>query len=197
MGAVEPGQRVLVHAGAGGVGSFAIQLAKHLGARVITTCSERNLDFVRDLGADQVVNYRVDRFEEVLQDVDLVIDSLGESVFAANLQVLRRGGKLANITLDVGRHVARYGRRLSFVTLLGSLVKLSGWPLVTKGVKARHVIKRSDGEQLGRITELCERGVIRPIIDRVLPLEAIQEAHRTSETQRARGKIVLAVVATQ
>jgi len=193
MGAVGPGHRVLIHAGAGGVGSFAIQLAKHLGAEVITTCSDRNVDFVRELGADQVVDYRAERFEEVLSGLDLVLDSLGEEAFAQNLRVLRRGGKLANIALDVGRHVTRYGRPLSFVTLVGALAKLYGWPRLAKGVQARHVIKRSDGEQLGRITEWCERGVIRPIVDRVVPLEDIQAAHRHSETQRARGKIVLRV----
>jgi NADPH:quinone reductase-like Zn-dependent oxidoreductase len=191
MGRLGPGQQVLIHAGAGGVGSFAIQLAKHLGARVITTCSSRNAKLVRDLGADQVIDYQKERFDEVVQDVDLVLDSLGEAAFAANLRVLRRGGRLANITLDVGRHVARYGRPLSFISLVAPLTKLHLWPLVNKGVRARHVVKRCNGEQLGRITALCERGIIKPIIDRVLPLEAIQEAHRYSETRRARGKIVL------
>ncbi len=191
MGKLGPGQSVLIHAGAGGVGSFAIQLAKHLGAQVITTCSSRNADFVRDLGADQVVDYQKERFDEVVKDADLVLDSLGESAFAANLRVLRRGGRLANITIDVGHHVARYGWPLSFLSLAGVMTKLHLWPLLSKGVRARHVVKRSNGEQLQRITELCERGVIKPIIDRVLPLEEIQEAHRYSETQRARGKIVL------
>ncbi len=191
MGDLGPGQRVLIHAGAGGVGSVAIQLAKHLGAEVITTCSSRNAEFVRDLGADQVIDYQKERFDEVVEDVDLVLDSLGEPAFAANLRVLRRGGRLANITLDVGRHVARYGRSLSFVSLVGVLAKLHLWPLMRKGVQARHVVKRSNGEQLGTIAKLCERGVIKPIIDRVLPLAEVQEAHRYSATQRARGKIVL------
>jgi alcohol dehydrogenase len=192
-GKLQAGQRVLIHAGAGGVGSFAIQLAKHLGAHVITTCSARNADFVRELGADEVVDYNEQRFEEVLSPVDLVLDSLGEKAFSANVKVLRRGGRLSNITIDLPSHVKRYGRWLSLLTVAWAFVWIHLWPFLRKGVISRHIIKQCDGEQLQRIAELVEAGAIKPVIDRVLPLDEIQQAHRHSELGHARGKIVLRV----
>lgn len=192
-GRLEKGQRVLVHAGAGGVGSFAIQLAKHLGAHVITTASARNTDFVRDLGADEVIDYTKVNFADACDPVDLVVDSLGEPVFDDNLRVLRRGGRLSNITADLGQYTERYGSVLSLIPMGLVMVKLHVWPLLKKGIRSRHVIKRCDGEQLSAITELVEAGAIRPVIDRVLPLADIQEAHRHSESHHARGKIVLTV----
>ncbi len=192
-GRLRSGERVLIHAGSGGVGSFAIQLAKHLGARVITTCSEKNADFVRELGADEVIDYRNERFADVCEPVDLVLDTLGPEIFADNLRVLKRGGRLMNITVDVGGHLERYGRELSVLTLGLSLARIVSFAKVKKNVEARHVIKRCDGMQLQAITHLVERGRIRPTIDRVLPLSEIAEAHRYSESNRARGKIVLSV----
>ncbi len=192
-GRLQRGQRVLIHAGAGGVGTFAIQLAKHLGAHVITTCSPRNADFVRELGADEVVDYTRTRVSELSAPVDLVLDSLGEDVFADNIAALRPGGRLSNITIDVPAHVERYGPTLSLLTLGLAMVRLHLVPLLKKGIRVRHVIKRCDGAQLAEITRLVEAGAIRPVVDRVLPLEDIQEAHRHSETSRARGKIVLSV----
>lgn len=192
-GRLERGQRALIHAGAGGVGTFALQLAKHLGAHVITTCSARNADFVRNLGADEVVDYRTTRITSLSTPVDLVLDSLGESAFADNVAVLRRGGCMVNITVDVPKHVARYGPTLSLVTLAGAMIRLHLWPLITKGIRVRHVIKRCDGDQLAEITRLVEAGAIKPVVDRVFPLEQIQAAHRHSESSHARGKIVLSL----
>ena len=192
-GRLARGERVLVHAGAGGVGTFAIQLAKPLGAHVVTTASARNAAFVRELGADQVIDYTKQDFAEVCEPVDLVLDTLGESVFAGNLRVLRRGGRLSNVTIDVARHVERWGNVLSLFSLAFALLRLLLVPWLRKGIRSRHVIKRCDGDQLGLITELVEAGAIKPIIDRVLPLAEIQEAHRHSESHHARGKIVLRV----
>lgn len=191
-GKLRAGQRVLVHAGAGGVGSFAIQLAKHLGAHVVTTASPRNEELVRELGADEVIDYRKGSFAEASAPVDLVLDSLGEEVFEENLRVLRRGGRLVNITIDVPRHVERYGTFFSLFTLAWAMLKLHLRPLLA-GIRSRHVIKRCDGDQLRTIAELVEAGAIRPVIDRVVPLAEVAEAHRYSETHRARGKIVLRV----
>lgn len=192
-GKLKAGQRVLIHAGAGGVGSFAIQLAKHLGAHVITTASARNTDFVKALGADEVIDYRSQSFADVCAPVDLVFDSLGEEVFDDNIRVLRRGGRMVNITIDVPRHVERYGSFFSLFSLGFAMAKLHLWPYLKKGVVSRHVIKRCDGEQLGLIAGLVDEGVIKPIVDRVLPLAEIQEAHRYSASHRAKGKIVLEV----
>lgn len=192
-GRLQRGQRVLIHAGAGGVGTFAIQLAKHLGAHVITTCSARNADFVRSLGADEVVDYTRTRVSELSAPVDLILDSIGEDVFADNIAALRPGGRISNITVDVPAHVERYGPTLSLLTLGWAMARLHLLPLLKKRIRVRHVIKRCDGQQLGEIAQLVESGAIRPIVERVLPLDAIQEAHRHSESNRARGKIVLSV----
>jgi NADPH:quinone reductase-like Zn-dependent oxidoreductase len=172
-GKLRAGQRVLVHAGAGGVGSFAVQLARHLGARVVATASQRNAD--------------------VCAPVDVVLDCIGEDVFADNLRALRRGGRMANISIDVPGHLERHGTTVSLFTMAFALAKLHAWPLVVKGVRSRHVIKRCDGEQLQTITGLVEVGAVKPVIDRVVPLAEIQDAHRHSESNRARGKIVVHV----
>ncbi|MBZ0121793.1 MAG: NADP-dependent oxidoreductase [Sandaracinaceae bacterium] len=192
-GKLGKGQRVLIHAGAGGVGSFAIQLAKSIGAHVITTCSARNEALVRELGADEVIDYTKERFEDVVSDVDLVLDSVGEEAMKANVEVTRRGGRISNITLDLPAYVARYGPALGLVVIGGRFAWMHAAPFLEKEIVLRHVLKRCDGEQLAEIARLVDQGAIRPTIDSVLPLDAIQEAHRHSETHRARGKIVLHV----
>lgn len=192
-GHLKAGERVLIHAGAGGVGSFGIQLAKHLGAHVITTASARNEAFVRELGADEVIDYTKTDFAEACAPVDLVLDSLGEEAFAKNLRVVRRGGRMSNITIDVPRHIERYGTFLSLFTLALAMIKLHLWPLLVKGIRSRHVIKRCDGSQLAEIARLVDEGAIRPVIDRVLPLSEVAEAHRHSASHHARGKIILRV----
>ncbi len=192
-GRLKRGETVLVHAGAGGVGSFAIQLAKHLGANVVTTCSAKNEDFVRELGAERVIDYTKESFADVLHDVDLVLDSVGESAYEGNLRVLKRGGRISNITIDVTRHVERFGAFFSLFTLAWTMLAIHVMPWVRKRVRLRHVVKRCDGIELEAITVLVEAGAIRPTIDRVLPLSDVAEAHRLSETHHARGKIVLKV----
>lgn len=192
-GALRAGQRALVHAGSGGVGTFAVQLAKHLGAHVVTTCSARNADFVRSLGAHEVVDYTKGSFADACEPVDFVLDSLGEDAFADNVRVLKRGGRMANITLDLARLVERWGSILSVPAAGLSILRMMLVPWLKKGARSRHVIKRSDGAQLGLIAGLVEQGAIRPVIDRVYPLAEIQEAHRHSESHRARGKIVIRV----
>jgi NADPH:quinone reductase-like Zn-dependent oxidoreductase len=192
-GRLAKGQTVLVHAGSGGVGAFAIQLAKHLGATVITTCSAKNADFVRDLGADRVVDYTKESFGDVLEGVDLVLDSVGESAYEGNLRVVKRGGRISNITVDVPRHVERFGAFFSLFTLAWVMIVMHIAPWLRKRVRLRHVVKRCDGAQLETIAALVEGGAIRATIDRVLPLAEVAEAHRLSETNRTRGKIVLSV----
>lgn len=191
-GQLQKGQTILVHAGAGGVGSFAIQLAHHLGATVITTCSAKNADFVRGLGADRVVDYKTEKFEDA-GPVDLVLDSLGEQALKGNIQVVRKGGRMSNITLDLPKHVEKYGPVLSLFTVLAVMIWVHLAPWLKKGIRSRHVIKRCDGAQLQQITELVEKGAIKAVIDRVLPLDEIRAAHTHSESHHARGKIVLHV----
>ncbi len=192
-GRLARGQTLLVHAGSGGVGAFAIQLGKHLGAHVVTTCSGKNADFVRELGAERVVDYTKESFADVLENVDVILDSMGEAAFDGNLKVIRKGGRISNITVDVPAQVARYGAFFSLFTLAWTMIWMHLWPLLKKGVHLRHVIKRCDGRQLEIIASLVEAGVVRPVVERVFPLEQVAEAHRVSETHRARGKLVLHV----
>ncbi len=187
------GERVLIHAGAGGVGTFAIQLAKHLGAHVLTTCSARNTDFVRALGADEVIDYTKGSFADQCDPVDVVLDSIGPRILEDNVRVLRAGGRLANISVDLPEHVERHGPFLGLFTVAGEMVRLLSLPFHRKAIRSRHVLKRSDGVQLDDIARLVDAGAIRAVIDRVLPLTEVADAHRYGETNRARGKIVLAV----
>ena len=185
------GERVLVHAGAGGVGSFAIQLAKHLGAHVVTTCSARNADLVRSLGADEVIDYTKGNFADACDPVDVVLDTLGPTILEDNVRVCKTGGRIANISVDVPEHVARSGPVLGLFAVAADMARLMAVPFHRKTIRSRHVIKRSDGRQLDVIADLVDRGAIRPVIDRVLPMRDVAEAHRYGETNRARGKIVL------
>ncbi len=192
-GRLEKGQTMLVHAGSGGVGSVAIQIGKHVGAKVITTCSAKNAEFVTKLGADQVIDYTKEAFEKVVSDVDLVLDSVGESAFDGNIAVVRRGGRISNITVDVTAHVKKHGAFLSLFTLAWAMIRMHLVPYFRKRIAFRHVIKRCDGEQLGEIAKLVDAGAITASIDRVFPLAEVGAAHTLSESHHARGKIVLHV----
>ncbi len=192
-GRVAKGQTVLVLAGSGGVGAVAIQIAKHFGARVVTTCSAKNADFVRELGADQVIDYTKESFDAVLDGVDLVVDTMGGDDFARALRVVRPFGRISNITVDVSWHVERFGAFFSLFTLGAVMLWLHLWPLLRKGVRARHVVKRCDGAQLAEIAKLVESKAIVPTIDHVFALDEMADAHRRSESHRARGKIVIHV----
>lgn len=192
-GRLRRGQTVLVLAGSGGVGTVAIQIAKHVGARVITTASAKNAEFVKKLGADQVIDYTKEHFDDVVGNVDLVVDTMGGDDFSRALRATRPFGRISNISIDVPGHVERFGAFFSLFTIALAFVWLHLWPLLRKGVRARHVIKRSDGEQLAQIAKLVDDGAIVPIIDSTFPLAELAEAHRRSETLRARGKIVVHV----
>ncbi len=191
-GRLRTGQRALIHAGSGGVGTFAIQLAKDLGATVATTCSERNAELVRSLGADRVIDYRAERFERAVNDLDFVLDALGGEERDRSLTIVKRGGCVATMVGGFPEHVERFGVALGTMTAVGSIaaVTLRG---AMRGVRVYFVLRESDGAMLEQITRRIERGAIRPVIDRVFPLEEIAEAHHYSETARARGKIAIAI----
>lgn len=191
---VRPGDKVLVHAGAGGVGSLAIQLAKHLGATVTTTCSARNEELVRGLGADAVIDHRRERFDEVLNEQDVVLDSLGWESVARSLTVLRRGGRLVSIQPGLPERTKRHGQLLGTALTGLALAWLPIRGRLGYGVRARSLLVRApSGAHLAEIARLVDEGAIRPVIDRVLPLEEIAEAHRHVETGHARGKVVVSI----
>ena len=186
------GQRVLIHAGAGGVGTFAIQLAKHLGAIVATTTSTANVELVRGLGADIVIDYKKDRFEETLRDFDVVLNSLDAETLTKSLRVLKPGGHLVSISGPPDGAFARQlgmGRMLELVTSLLSF-------RIRRQAKRHQVhysflFMKASGEQLRRISSLIEMGTIRPVLDRIFPFEATKDARAYVETGRAKGKVVV------
>jgi NADPH:quinone reductase-like Zn-dependent oxidoreductase len=165
------GQTVLVHAAAGGVGTFAVQLAKWKGARVIGTGSAGNAEFLRELGVDTFIDYNVTRFENVVHDVDVVYDTIGGETQERSWGVLRKGGILVSITGQPSAERAR-----------------------AHGVRASSIRLQPNAAQLKELSRLIDAGTVRPIIAKVLPLSATREAHELSQTGHTRGKIVLKVV---
>jgi NADPH:quinone reductase-like Zn-dependent oxidoreductase len=186
------GQKVLIHAGSGGVGTFAIQLAKHLGATVATTTSTANVDLVRSLGADAVIDYKTQNFEKVLTGYDVVLNSLDGDTLMKSLSVLKPGGKLISIS---GPPDAEFARQQGLNWMLSQLMRLLSFGIRRKakarGVRYSFLFMRADGGQLGQITALIEAGIIRPIMDRIFPFEATNEALAYLDTGRSKGKVVL------
>ncbi|NVP57646.1 NADP-dependent oxidoreductase [Mycoplana rhizolycopersici] len=191
-GRVKRGQKVLIHAGSGGVGTIAIQLAKHLGATVATTTSAANAEMVRKLGADIVIDYRSQRFEDEISGYDLVLNSQDADTLERSLKVLKPGGKLISIS---GPPDPAFAKAQGLNIVLKLLLRLlsSGIRRMAKqrGVEYSFLFMRADGAQLGRIAELVETGAIRPVIDRVYPFGQLNEAFAHIETGRAKGKVVV------
>jgi len=191
---LKKGQKVLIHAGSGGVGTIAIQLAKHIGATVATTTSTANVDLVRSLGADVVVDYKKDDFENVLQGYDVVLNSLGKDTLEKSLRVLKPGGKLISISGPPDRQFAREN---GSGWLLQQVMRILSFGIRRKSKRHRvsysFLFMTANGGQLGQITSLIEAGAIRPVIDRVFPFEKTNEALAYVETGRAKGKVVIAV----
>lgn len=186
------GQKILIHAGSGGVGTFAIQLAKHLGATVATTTSTANVDLVRSLGADVVIDYKTQDFEKVLSGYDVVLNSLGGDTLQKSLSVLKPGGKLISIS---GPPDPDFARQKGLNWGLRQLMRLLSFGIRRKakgrGLAYSFLFMRADGGQLSQITALIEAGAIRPIMDRVFPFAATNEALAYLDTGRSRGKVVV------
>ncbi|MGJ0389230.1 NADP-dependent oxidoreductase [Microbacterium sp. CGR1] len=190
-GRVEPGQKVLIHAGAGGVGSIAIQLAKHLGATVATTASAANADFVRRLGADVVVDYRSEDFEEVLPDYDLVLDSLGGANLEKSLRVLKPGGLAIGISGPPDPAFAKRKKLNPVVRLaIAALSRKIRRQAKRLGVTYEFLFMRADGQQLNSIATLVDDGVITPVVSKSYPFEQIPDALLDLVAGGGRGKIV-------
>jgi NADPH:quinone reductase len=168
-GGLQSRQTVLVHAGAGGVGHFAVQLAKWKGARVIATCSTGNADFVSSLGADQVIDYTREDFSDAAKDVDLVFQTIGADKRAQSFKTLKPGGILVSITGQVPPEEVPQGLRAAFVSV------------------------RPNAGQLAELARLIDAGRLRPMIDRTFRLVDVAQAHRHVEGGHTRGKVVLEV----
>jgi NADPH:quinone reductase-like Zn-dependent oxidoreductase len=188
---VQPGQKVLVHAGAGGLGSTVIQVARHLGAHVATTAHTKDVDKVRDLGADVVVDYTQQDFAEVLAGYDVVLDSLGSASLEKSLTVLERGGLAISVVgpPDPG-FAAQLGQPLlkPVMAVLSRKVRRRARKL---GVRYSFFFMRASGAQLTSLAALYDAGVLRPVLDRTFPFEQTVEAMAHVEQGRANGKIVV------
>jgi NADPH:quinone reductase-like Zn-dependent oxidoreductase len=191
---LKKGRKVLIHAGSGGVGTFAIQLAKHIGATVATTTSTENVDLVRSLGADVVVDYKKEDFTKVLNDYDVVLNSLGKDTLEKSLQVLKPGGKLISIS---GPPDIAFAKESGLNWFLQQIMRLLSFGIRRKakrhGISYSFVFMRANGEQLSKITSLLESGVVLQVVDRIFPFQATNEAMDYLATGRAKGKVVISV----
>lgn len=191
---LKKGQTVFIQAGSGGVGTFAIQLARHLGATVATTASSANFGLVKGLGADVVIDYKTRDFEDVLRDVDVVLHSQDSKALAKSLRILKGGGKLISIS---GPPDPAFAKAIGAPTFVQWVIRLlsSG---IRRKARARHVdyaflFMSANGKQLQDIASLVEAGAIRPVIDTVFPFESTNEALNHVEAGRAKGKVVVRV----
>lgn len=191
---LRPGQKVFIPAGSGGIGTFAIQLAHQLGAKVGTTVSTGNIDLVRRLGADEVVDYKTQAFDEVLSDYDAVLGTVRGDAIERSLNILKPGARIVSLIgpLDAAfAEAKKLNFLLKFVFGLMSrkIRRLSG----KKGVGYAFHFVRSDGQQLAEIAELLQDGRIRPVIDKVFTLDQAKEALDHLALGRAKGKVVVKV----
>jgi len=191
---LKKGQNVFIQAGSGGVGTFAIQLAKHLGATVATTTSTANVALVKSLGADVVIDYKTQDFEKVLRDYDVVLNSQDGKTLEKSLRVLKGGGKLISISgppdPEFGREIAAPGFVKLVMRLLSSGVRRKAQGL---GIGYSFLFMKANGVQLRLITRLIEVGAIRPVIDKVFAFESVNEAMAYVEAGRAKGKVVVKI----
>ncbi|KQP37354.1 NADP-dependent oxidoreductase [Pseudorhodoferax sp. Leaf274] len=189
---LKKGQKVLISAGSGGVGSVAIQLARHLGAFVATTTSTANVDWVKALGADLVVDYRKQDFSTVLRDYDVALNSLGKDALHKSLQILKPGGHLISIS---GPPTPAFAAARGLAWPLLQVLRLLSFGIRNKakqrGSSYSFVFMRADGAQLREITSLVESGAIRPVVDQVFPFQDTAQALAYVDSGRAKGKVVV------
>jgi len=167
---LQPGQRVLIHAGSGGVGHFAVQLAKWKGAYVFATASTKNQDLLRELGVDEPIDYTQQRFEDIARKIDIVLDTLGDETQERSWSVLKKGGVLVSLVQPPSEEKAK-----------------------ELGVRAAIIGAQPNGAQLAEIAKIIEAGKLAPVIDRILPLSEARRAHELSQSGHTHGKIALRV----
>jgi NADPH:quinone reductase-like Zn-dependent oxidoreductase len=169
-GQLQPDQRVLIHAGSGGVGHFAVQLAKWKGAYVFATASTKNQDLLRKLGVDEPIDYTQQRFEDVARNIDIVLDTIGGDTQERSWSVLKKGGVLVSLVQPPSEEKAK-----------------------ELGVRAAIIGAQPNGAQLAEIAKIIDSGKLAPIIDRIVPLSEARRAHELSQSGHTRGKIALRV----
>lgn len=191
---LQPGQKVLIHAGSGGVGTIAIQLAKHLGATVATTTSTANAQWVKALGADLVIDYKKDGFETIVRDYDVVLDTQGGATLEKSLRVLKPGGKVISVA---GPPEPDFAKEFGVNWLLIQAMRVLSFRIrrqaKRRGVTYSFLFMKANGNQLREIASLVDSGAIRPVVDRVFPFQSTLEALAYVEKGRAKGKVVVKV----
>ncbi|MRT92419.1 NADP-dependent oxidoreductase [Ancylomarina sp. 16SWW S1-10-2] len=169
---VKKDDRVLIHAGSGGVGHFAIQIAKHLGAYVITTSSAKNRDFVMSLGADEHIDYRTQAFEEVATDIDFILDGMGGDILMKSLKVMREGGSI--ISLPSSPEIIEEAQKLA-----------------DKNISVSALLVQSSAKDMNTLKELLETGVIKAHVSKTFPFAEMAKAHLELESGRTVGKVIV------
>jgi NADPH:quinone reductase-like Zn-dependent oxidoreductase len=194
MAKLKKGQKVFVQAGSGGVGTFAIQLAKHLGATVATTTSAANVELVKGLGADVIIDYKKDDYENILRDYDVVLHSQDAKTLEKSLRVLRPGGKLISIS---GPPDPAFANEIGASWFVKLAIRALSYGIRRKAkhrnVSFSFLFMKPSGSQLQEIASLIDSGAIRPVVDRVFPFTETNEAMAYVETGRAKGKVVVKI----
>jgi len=189
---LQKGQKVFIQAGSGGVGTIAIQLAKHLGAIVATTASEKSFEMLKKLGADVLIDYKKDDFENILKEYDLVLNSQDTNTLEKSLRIVKPGGKVISIsgppTPDFAKAIGAPWFVKIILSLLSSGIRKKAAKL---GVNYSFLFMRADGAQLSQITSLIESGAIKPVLDKTFPFEQTNAALVYIESGRAKGKVVV------
>lgn len=191
---VKAGQKVLIHAGSGGVGSIAIQLAKSLGATVATTTSGKNSSWVKELGSDIIIDYKMTDFEQVIKDYDVVLDTQGGKTLEKSLNVLKRGGRLISIS---GPPDHAFAEAINPNWFLKCVIPLLSWSIRHKAKKRdisySFLFMQPNGQQLSEISKLVESGKINPVVDKTYTFSEIKDAFHYVNTGRAKGKVILKI----
>ena len=192
---LKAGQKVFIPAGSGGVGSIAIQIAKSLGAFVATNTSGKNLEWVKSLGADVVIDYTVADFSKVLHDYDVVYDTMGGETLTKSFSILKRGGCVVSIAAKVPSVDA--AQKLGLNKIMQTVLWLANRPFTALskkyGVKYHYFFMKANGKQLAHIGELTIQGLLKPQVDQVFALPQYKAAFDAIESGRARGKIVVTI----
>jgi NADPH:quinone reductase-like Zn-dependent oxidoreductase len=191
VGKVRPGQKVLIHAGAGGLGSTAVQVAKYLGAQVAATASTKDLDRVRAFGADVVIDYKQQDFAQVLSGYDLVLDSLGGLNLDKSLTILKPGGLAISVVGPPDRAFARQLRRPLLAPVMAVLSRKVRKQARKLGVRYSFLFMRADGAQLKTLADLYDGGTLSPVLDRTFDFDQTLQAMAYVEQGKAKGKIVV------
>lgn len=172
--AVQKGQHLLMHAAAGGVGHYAVQIAKHLGLEVSGTASAANEEFLKELGVDHFIDYTAQNIEDAAKDIDVVFDPIGGETTARSLQVLKAGGTLVSIVGGVKDH-------------LNAVIQ-------EKGITAKNYLVKSSGADMQSLAQLLQQGILKPHISHQYSFEEMATAHQQMETGKTRGKIIINVI---